>query len=94
MGTGIFASLWMVGMLRSMAPLASVAPLPMRATAAEAALTGQTPSDELFQHAGEVAAQESRPISDQRGGAAFRRVLVRALTARCLNQAVSAINGR
>ena len=94
-GAGVYVQLDEAGRIgHARVCLASVAPLPMRATAAEAALTGQTPSDELFQHAGEVAAQESRPISDQRGGAAFRRVLVRALTARCLNQAVSAINGR
>ncbi len=71
--------------------LASVAPTPMRALQAEAALLGQVPSTGLFEHAGDVAAGEARPISDQRGTAAFRRVLVKALTVKCLNQAVAAI---
>ncbi len=73
--------------------LASVAPTPLRATQTEAALMGQAPSPELFQHAGEVAAGESRPISDQRGGANFRRALVKALTVKCLTQAVETIKG-
>lgn len=73
--------------------LASVAPTPMRAPQTEAALLGQTPSADLFQHAGEVAAAESRPISDQRGSANFRLALVKALTVKCLTQAVDSIKG-
>jgi carbon-monoxide dehydrogenase medium subunit len=73
--------------------LASVAPVPMRATQTEAALVGQAVTEELFQHAGDVAAGEAQPISDQRGSAAFRKALVKALTARCLDRAVNSIRG-
>jgi len=71
--------------------LASVAPTPLRAAGAEAALTGQTVSDDLIQRAAQAAAQDARPISDQRGSAEFRRILVRALTLKALNQAVAAV---
>ena len=71
--------------------LASVAPVPMRGTQTEAALVGQTVSEELFQHAGDIAAGEAQPISDQRGSAAFRKALVKALTARSLDRAVNSI---
>ncbi|MEK7217314.1 MAG: xanthine dehydrogenase family protein subunit M [Chloroflexota bacterium] len=73
--------------------LASVAPTPIRAPQAEAALNGQTATAELFAQAGEAASRDARPISDQRGSAAFRRTLVAALTAKALNQAVAAIRG-
>ncbi len=71
--------------------LASVAPTPLRAPQAEAALNGQAVTSDLFAHAGQVASQEARPISDQRGSAAFRRILVAALTVKALNQALAAI---
>ncbi|MBI2888281.1 MAG: xanthine dehydrogenase family protein subunit M [Chloroflexi bacterium] len=71
--------------------LSSVAPVPLRATQTEAALVGQTASEELYQRAGDIAAGEARPISDQRGSAAFRRVLVKALTVKSLTQAVATI---
>jgi carbon-monoxide dehydrogenase medium subunit len=71
--------------------LASVAPTPLRATQAEAALANQTISDALVQAAAQAAARDARPISDQRGSADFRRTLVRALTVKALNQAVAAV---
>ena len=71
--------------------LASVAPIPMRAEQAEAALMGQAVTPELIEQAGQVAAGESRPISDQRGSAAFRRQLVKALTVKTLTDAVNRI---
>jgi len=71
--------------------LSAVAPTPLRAAETEAALVGQAPSEELFRHAGEVAAREAQPIADQRGSVAFRRTLVRALTERTLSQALQTI---
>jgi CO/xanthine dehydrogenase FAD-binding subunit len=68
--------------------LGAVAPTPLRAREAEEALAGQRPSDELFARAGELAVAASRPISDVRASAAYRRELVRVLTARCLGIAV------
>jgi carbon-monoxide dehydrogenase medium subunit len=64
--------------------LAAVAPTPVRATAAEAVLTGQAPTPALIERAAELAAGAARPISDQRGSADFRRHLVRVLTRRTL----------
>lgn len=71
--------------------LTSVAPTSLRAVQAEAALIGETHSEELLQYVGEIAARESRPISDHRGSAAFRRALVNALTVRAITQAVASI---
>jgi carbon-monoxide dehydrogenase medium subunit len=64
--------------------LASVAPTPMRAHAAEGALLGERPTPALLQEAGRRAAAEARPIADTRGSAEYRRALVRVLTARAL----------
>ena len=64
--------------------LASVAPTPVRAPAAERRLVGERPGGALFEEAGRRAAQDARPISDTRGSADFRRTLVAVLTARAL----------
>jgi carbon-monoxide dehydrogenase medium subunit len=68
--------------------LASVAPTPVRAAAAEAAFTGQPPSPALVERAAELAVEAAQPISDQRGSADFRRHLVRVLTRRTLTTAL------
>ena len=65
--------------------LASVAPTPLRACAAERVLIGERPTPRLLQEAGRCAADEARPIADTRGSAEYRRALVRALTARALS---------
>jgi len=64
--------------------LASVAPTPIRAPAAEARLVGEMPSPALFAEAGRLAAGNARPISDTRGSADYRRSLVAVLTERAL----------
>ncbi len=64
--------------------LASVAPTVMVADAARAGLIGRCPSDALFTEAAAAAAAESRPISDARGSADYRRDLVAVLTRRAL----------
>jgi CO/xanthine dehydrogenase FAD-binding subunit len=68
--------------------LGAVAPTVIRATEAERELTGQSPSEELFARAAELAQQAARPISDVRGSAEFRRYLVGAMTKRCLGIAL------
>jgi len=68
--------------------LGAVAPTPIRAREAEDALRGQSPSEELFARAAELAVAASRPISDVRGSAAFRQELVRVMTRRCLGIAL------
>lgn len=64
--------------------LASVAPIPMRATAAERYLIGQVPNHAVLAQAGRLAAREARPICDTRGSADYRRELVTVLTRRAL----------
>lgn len=75
---------------RARVVLGAVAPTPMRASGAEAALEGQRPSDEVIARAAQRAMEEARPISDVRGSAAFRRELVRVLALRCTQGAVAA----
>ena len=67
--------------------LAAVAPVPVRATAAEQALQGQPLTDAQIERAAALAADAASPISDQRGSAEFRRHLVRVLTRRTLRTA-------
>ena len=68
--------------------MGAVAPVPLRARDAEDTLRGQTITDELLEKAAAVAAAESRPISDLRGSAEYRRELVRVLTKRSLRKAI------
>ncbi|PYN15890.1 MAG: dehydrogenase [Candidatus Rokuibacteriota bacterium] len=69
--------------------LAAVAPVPVRATAAERALEGQAVTPDRIARAAELALEAARPISDQRGSADFRRHLVRVLTRRTLTTALA-----
>lgn len=74
---------------RARIALAAVAPIPLRATAAEQALEGRPLTAELIEEAAGLAAEAARPISDQRGSAEFRRHLVRVLTRRTLTSALA-----
>ena len=65
---------------RARIALAAVAPTPIRAREAEALLEGREITEELMRQAGHLAAQASRPISDIRGSAEYRRELVKLLT--------------
>jgi carbon-monoxide dehydrogenase medium subunit len=67
--------------------LTSVAPVNLKATAAEQAIVGERPSDDLFAEAGELAAQASRPRDDVRGSADWKRNVVRVFTRRALSAA-------
>ena len=60
--------------------LAAVAPKPIRATDAEAIISGNSVSDEILQQAAGAAAAQSSPISDLRCTAEHRREIVAALT--------------
>ncbi len=72
---------------RARIALGAVAPTPVRASKAEAALEGKAVSEALFAEAAETAASEASPIDDIRGSAEFRRHLVRVTTERCLQEA-------
>jgi carbon-monoxide dehydrogenase medium subunit len=54
---------------------------------AEAALTGERPSPELFARAGTLARETCDPVSDQRGSAEYKRHVVGVLTERVLARA-------
>jgi aerobic carbon-monoxide dehydrogenase medium subunit len=69
--------------------LAAVAPVPLRATAAEQALEGQAVTPDRIKRAADLAVDAARPISDQRGSAEFRSHLVRVLTRRTLTTALA-----
>jgi carbon-monoxide dehydrogenase medium subunit len=72
---------------RARIALGAVAPTPIRARKAEAALEGKAASEALFAEAAETATSEASPIGDVRGSAEFRRHLVRVTTERCLQEA-------
>jgi len=64
--------------------LASVAPVPLRALAAEDVLAANSPGEETFTLAAEKAAEAATPIDDVRASAAYRKSMVRNLTLRGL----------
>jgi carbon-monoxide dehydrogenase medium subunit len=68
--------------------LGAVAPTPIRAYLAESELIGETPSEELFNHAARIASQEAAPIDDLRASADYRRHLIKVYTIRALRQAL------
>ena len=68
--------------------LAAVAPTPVAATAAAEFLAGKPADESTFNHAGELARQAARPISDMRGTAEYRTHLTGVLTRRTLQSAV------
>lgn len=69
--------------------LGAVAPTPMRAKRAEAILRGQRISKENIEKVAQIASEESRPIDDHRASAEYRREMVKVLTSRAIQQAIS-----
>jgi CO/xanthine dehydrogenase FAD-binding subunit len=67
--------------------LGAVAPIPMRATKTEALVQGKAWTNELIQEAGKQAEEESKPISDVRASAEWRKQMVNVLTRRALEEA-------
>ncbi len=74
--------------------LGAVSPTPMRARRAEAVLAKQILTEALAERAGEEAARESKPISDVRASAEYRRGMVRVNTTRALLNAAADPTGR
>lgn len=58
-----------------------------RATDAEARVEGERPTAELFEEAGELAAEESNPESDEHGDAGYKERMVDVLAQRALGDA-------
>jgi CO/xanthine dehydrogenase FAD-binding subunit len=67
--------------------LGSVAPTPIRARAAEAALEGRRPTPEVADAAAEALAAELTPIDDVRSTADYRRVVAARILHRILRDA-------
>jgi carbon-monoxide dehydrogenase medium subunit len=69
--------------------LAAVGPTPLRARQAEKMLVGQQITEELMEEAAITAAGESRPITDQRATAAYRKEMIKVWTRYALREALS-----
>jgi carbon-monoxide dehydrogenase medium subunit len=59
----------------------------MKATAAENAIAGHPPSMPLFERTAAIAAQNCRPVADQRGSEEYKRHVAGVLTERALQKA-------
>jgi carbon-monoxide dehydrogenase medium subunit len=69
--------------------ITAVADSPFAATDAEAILTGQQPSEELFRKAGDAAGAQASPAADVRGPVDYKRAMAAELTVRSLRSAVA-----
>jgi CO/xanthine dehydrogenase FAD-binding subunit len=69
--------------------LGAVAPTPIRARNAERMLEGQILTEERAARIGEEAAKESKPISDVRSSADYRRAMVGIMTKRAILNAAA-----
>ena len=68
--------------------LCAVGPTSLKATAAEQALVGQQPSEDLFAQAARLAAAHAEPRGDYRGSVEYKRDVVRVFVQRGLRTAV------
>ncbi len=68
--------------------LGAVAPTPIRARSAEDTLVGTLINENAIEAAADAAMEESRPISDVRSSAEYRREMVRVLTGRAVGEAL------
>lgn len=68
--------------------LGSVAPTPVRAKKAEAALLGEL-NEQRIREAATLVAAEADPVDDVRGGKAYRMDLVKVLAMRAIKQAIA-----
>ena len=84
------AALWLDGDKISAAGvgLTAVGARNFAAAEAEEFLRGARPVPEVFRRAGEIAADNCRPVADQRGPVAYKRHLAFELTARALSRAL------
>jgi carbon-monoxide dehydrogenase medium subunit len=70
--------------LEARVALGAVAPVPLRARAAERLLESQPLTPDVLRQAGQAAAGECEPITDVRASAGYRRRLIEALVPRAL----------
>jgi carbon-monoxide dehydrogenase medium subunit len=69
--------------------LSAVGPMTIELTRAQELLRGRIPSDDLFEQAGAIAAEDCAPIADGRGPADYKRHLAGVLTKRALRRATA-----
>jgi aerobic carbon-monoxide dehydrogenase medium subunit len=67
--------------------LSAVGPTTIEVTRAEELLRGKSPSEELFEQAGQLAAEDCMPSADGRGPVDYKRHLAAVLTKRALRRA-------
>jgi carbon-monoxide dehydrogenase medium subunit len=73
--------------------LGAVAPTPVLAPKAAAALLGKPPTDTTIAAAADLAPSEASPIDDFRGSAEYRNEIIRVLVRRTLETAVARARG-
>ncbi len=85
------AAVWMNGgTIRSIGiALSAVGLTTVHLSRAEELLAGQSPSDELFEQAGQIASEDCSPTSDGRGPVDYKRHLAGVLTQRALRRATA-----
>ena len=69
--------------------LSAVGPVTIELSRAEELLRGQTPSEELFAQAGEIASEDCAPMADGRGPVDYKRHLAGVLTQRALRRSAA-----
>lgn len=90
------AAVWMDGgtIVDGRVGLAAVGPNTTSIDDVSAALQGATPSRELFDRVGDIAARNCRPSTDQRGSADYKTHLAKVLSSRALARSVSRALGQ
>ncbi len=73
--------------------LTNVGPTPVRATAAQDALTGKALSDEAIAGAATLASEAAQPVADHRGSEDYKCAVVGALTKRAIAKAKDRAEG-
>jgi len=85
------AAVWIDGGTFTDAGVALVAagPMTIEVTRIGELMRGQAPGEELFERAGEIAAEDAMPMPDSRGPVDYKRHLVGVLTKRALRRATA-----
>jgi aerobic carbon-monoxide dehydrogenase medium subunit len=85
------AALWLDGdtIVDAGLALAAVGPTTVEVARAEELLRGRVPSDDLFATAGDIAAEDCRPVADGRGPVDYKRHLAGVLAKRALRKAAA-----
>ena len=73
--------------------LTNVSPVPMRASNAEAVLSGSEVTEDVVEAAGQAAAAECDPSADLRGSEDYKRDVTRVLVKRAIRRAVQRAQG-